>query len=126
MWGSTAPVENLQVSPNSTFSCQASGGSRTVTVTCTGTWTASSNRAWITLSRNSGTNGNTCVITCAENNSFDTRTGTVTFTYGNLSVTITVYQDSLPVTITVNPDTISAPAAGLTTQFSFTIDSRLE
>ena len=121
VWGSTAPVENLEISPSSLPSFSASGGSRTITVTSSGTWSVIANQDWITLSRFTGTNGQSVSVGCNTNSTFDSRWGTVTFSCGTLTRTVSVYQDGIERVIEVDPTSItSVPVNGGTYQFSIT------
>lgn len=66
-------------------------GSETIELASDGSWSATTD-SWITLSQNSGTTGGTITVSVAYNQ-FDTdRTGTVVFTNGEDTATLTVNQ----------------------------------
>lgn len=66
-------------------------GSETIELASEGSWSATTD-SWITLSQNSGTTGGTITVSVAYNQ-FDTdRTGTVVFTNGEDTATLTVNQ----------------------------------
>ena len=128
VWGQVAPVENLQLSPNGTVSFSAAGESKSITVTSHATWYVSKDSSnWISLNKNSGESGESCLITCTENTDFSPRTGTVTFTCGLLSESITVYQAPFEPEFVVEPTSFNLNSSASTTiTFSFTIDSRCD
>ena len=128
VWGAVAPVENLTLSPNGTVSFSAAGESKSITVTSHATWyVTKDNSSWISLSKNSGSSGESCWITCTENTDFSPRTGTVTFTCGTLSENITVYQAPFEPEFVVEPTSFNLNSSDSTTiTFSFTIDSRCD
>ena len=122
VWGSSAPVESLQLSPSSFSSgYSAAGGSKSITVTCTGTWSVSADQNWISFSRSTGTSGQSTAVICDVNDSWSPRTGTVTFSSGLLTQTVSVYQEGKEAVITLNPTTITVPStSSYSTQFSIT------
>lgn len=121
VWGSAAPVESLEISPSSLSNYNASGGSKTITITSSGTWSVSTSQNWISFSRVTGTNGQTTVVTCDSNSSFSPRSGLITFSCGTLTQTVNVYQDGVQPVITVDPTSISnVSSSGGTYQFSIT------
>jgi len=127
VWGRTAPVENLELSPSGTVHFDAAGQSKYITVTSHDTWYVTKDSNWISLNKNSGTSGQTCLISCAENTDFSPRYGTVTFTCGTRSETITVYQAQFVPEFVVEPTSFNLNSTASTTiTFSFTIDSRCE
>lgn len=70
-----------------------SGTSRSIRVEASGSWTASANVSWISLSRKSGSGNATVTVTLQKNKStVSSRTGTITFTCGNRSDTVTITQ----------------------------------
>ena len=91
-----AAEDYLSISPVE-FSIQASGGSRTVTVTSNTNWTISSDTEWCTCSPKSGGmgGGNISIIATA-NFTGSTRSAALTFTTGPVSKTCTVSQESTP------------------------------
>lgn len=82
------PDDSISVSSSSTSSPY------TVTVVSSGSWTASADVSWLTLSKTSGSAGTTTVkVTAAANTTGYDRTGTVTFTCGTATDTFTVTQE---------------------------------
>lgn len=68
----------------------ANRGSETIELASEGSWSATSD-SWITLSQNSGTTGGTITVSVAYNQ-FDDRMGSVVFTDGEDTATLTVNQ----------------------------------
>lgn len=69
------------------------GGSQTVTVTSSDNdWTASTTYNWISVSPLTGTVGDTVITIVVQPNIFSNRTGTVTFTDGVDTLTLTITQ----------------------------------
>ena len=66
---------------------------RAVTVSSSTGWTASDDAGWITLSKTSGTNGDSVIISASKNTSKATRTGKVTFVCGNAKAELKVIQN---------------------------------
>ena len=69
----------------------STGGSQTVELTSENPWTATTNDDWIMLSQYSGTTGGTITVTVVYNQ-FDDRMGSVVFTNGDDTATLTVNQ----------------------------------
>ena len=108
----------LTVSPTSQTP-SSSAGSFTITVTANVDWSASSAAGWLTVSPTSGSNNGTVTATYTANTGA-ARTGTITFTAGTLTQTVTVNQ-AIPVEISVSPTTQSiSPPAG---NFPITLSS---
>ena len=81
------------------FIYNASAGQDVTVTTNQGTWSASSNQTWCTVTPTTGTNGQTFTVTCT-NNSGALRTATITVTAGSATpVTVTVTQLPDPGTI---------------------------
>ena len=74
-----------------TLNLSASGGSGTVDVSSENPWTASTQSDWISITPISGLTDATVTIS-TNYNSFEQRTGTVTFTDGEDTIDLTVYQ----------------------------------
>lgn len=74
------------------------GGTSALTITTDEGWTASTNDGWITLSSASGIGETSINITVAANNG-QTRTGTVSVTDGNDTLTCSISQDFKPIQI---------------------------
>lgn len=68
-------------------------GSTTITLESDGAWTATTSSDWIRLSQYSGETGGEITISVLYNN-FDERTGSVVFTDGENSATITIEQSA--------------------------------
>ncbi|MBF0559753.1 MAG: putative Ig domain-containing protein, partial [Nitrospirae bacterium] len=104
--GKSTPNFNITLTPTSSAqTCTAytlsvttqtigsSGGNGSVTVTatpsgCTGSWTATSNSSWLTItSGSSGTTSGTVSYTVTANTSTNSRTGTITIAGQTLAVT---------------------------------------
>lgn len=75
-----------------------SGGTSALTISCDGDWSASTNSEWITLSSESGSGDSTINITASANTGLQ-RTGTVSITDGNDTLTCTISQDKYPVLV---------------------------
>lgn len=124
VWGQNAPVANIEISPNTSYYPTANGGSRTITVTSSGQWSASvssSATSWLHISRSTGTTGQTCIITCDPQPDFSSRSGSVTFSCGaSASQTVSVVQSGQEYSITVDPEEISCSSNKYTGSFSIT------
>ena len=71
----------------------AGGGIRTINVTSDSNWVVTFADAWITYSVGAGVGAGSTTITIANNPGVGSRTGTVVFTRGSLTATVTVNQD---------------------------------
>jgi len=59
-------------------------------------WSAWSNQSWLTMSRSTGGNQTQVTVYAAENTGINVRTGVITFTAGDATVTYTVTQAGAP------------------------------
>lgn len=88
-----ASVTTLSISPTSlTFSSLGTAHANNVTVTCSGSWTASTTTSWINLSKTSGTGNGSLTVSADRNTGTTSRSGTVTFKSGLLTRTLSVTQ----------------------------------
>lgn len=109
VWGSTAPVEQDSISTGGTtaMSFTSTGNvSHTVTITSNKDWTASASHSWIHVP-SSGVNGAVVSVRCDENTSTGSRAGSITFTSGTATATISVSQSGVEAYITINPEEIN-------------------
>lgn len=89
-----ATVLDISVTPGS-LSLEGSGQTKTVSVTASGSWSASKSDSWITLSATGGNAGTGITFSIGAGRNIGTpRTGTVTFVCGNSTATVTVTQGS--------------------------------
>ena len=95
-----------------TLSFTSSGGSQSVSIKSNQTWTASFDVSWLSLSTASGTGDATVSITAQANTYTDNRAGTVTFTSGGKTYTVTVIQDGAAIHFEITPTTITFTAKG--------------
>lgn len=87
------------------------GQSSNVTLGATGSWTASKDKSWITVSPTYGSSGQGQTLTIsAPRNTGEPRSGTVTVTCGNVQRTITVNQAS-DADLEVSSNTVNLTAA---------------
>ena len=84
--GALSPEDAISVDPTS-LAFEEEEGSKEVTVTATGEYTASSEVDWISTA----INGNKTTVTVAQNSGTE-RTSTITFTCGSKTATVTVTQ----------------------------------
>lgn len=80
-----------------TFNFTRDGGTQSFSFSCNRDWSASSTESWVTLSPSSGTTTDgeiTVKITCSANNTYDSRSATVTVRTDELSETVTVTQET--------------------------------
>lgn len=90
---SAAATTTLSISPTSlTLSALGVVAINNVTVTCSGSWTASTNNSWINLSKTSGTGNGTLTVSADRNTGSSSRSGTVTFKSGSQTRTLNVTQ----------------------------------
>ena len=111
----TSENYSISVSPSSFSNVLASGGTATVTVTTNDSWSVSSCPSWVTLSKSSGSAGSTNVIgTITSNTTSSIRTGSITFTCGTETATVSISQQKPAVdTISVSPTSFpNVPALG--------------
>ena len=81
----------FNVSPES-LSFSSSSESKSITVTSNLSWAASSDVSWLTLSNSSGLGNATLTLTTEANTSTNSRSGTVTFSAGGKTYTVSVSQ----------------------------------
>lgn len=74
------------------LSFDSSGGNQVVVLTANKLWTASSNQSWLRVSPSSGEGDANISISCAPNDTYDNRTGTIKIVSEELSQTISVTQ----------------------------------
>lgn len=118
--GATAQVRqeggggSLSVSPTA-LTADYTGGDKIMTINADTTWTATSKPNWVTLSQSSGYNGQTTVIvTFAQNTGDSARTGTITFSDGTRTATVSLSQDYHIVQnyLTASPSAVSYDYVG--------------
>ena len=102
---------NFSVTPT-TLSFTSSGGNQSVSVKSNQAWTVSFDVSWLSLSTASGTGDATVSITAQANTSTDNRAGTVTFTSGGKTYTVTVIQDGAATHFEITPTTITFTSKG--------------
>lgn len=104
-----------------TLQFDAKSGSKTFTVTTDGSWTASSNQSWLTLSPVSGKGTATVTAAAAENPTDQSREAVVTVKVGNMEKTILVTQTAHY--LTLKPTLFDAlPSTGGSHQLTITSD----
>lgn len=83
----------LTISPTSlTLSALGVAIANNVTVTCSGSWTASTTNSWINLSKTSGIGNGTLTVSADKHTGTSSRSGTVTFKSGSQTRTLNVTQ----------------------------------
>jgi beta-glucosidase len=87
----------ISVSPTS-LSIPASGGSPTLTLTTTGSWTVSTTDSWLSASQSSGS-GNTNITITAVSNTGAARSGTITVQGSGSSLQVVVAQSGAPINL---------------------------
>jgi hypothetical protein len=97
-----------------------SAGTKQLNIAANANWSASTASSWIVLSKTSGTETDSMIVTVTENTDTTRRTGTVILTSGNSTKTVTVTQDSTPVFINVTPGSLSFSNAVSSTQVKVT------
>ena len=115
----TGATPSLNVTPSSQ-SVAAPAGSTSFTVAANGSWSASSNATWCTVTA-SGTGNGTLQANYTENTSVDARTATITVTLsGATPVAVTVVQAGAAPTLAVTPTNQNVSAAAGSTSFAVT------
>ncbi len=112
----TQDAPTLSISPN-TLSFDASGGSKSVSVTSNTSWTVTSSETWCTVSSSSGSGNGTVSISVTANTSTSSRTAKLTFTSGDIRREVSVTQkgtsgtvsgdDAVSYTVTGNGKTVT-------------------
>ena len=98
-----------------------SGGDTKIFIHGTVQWNVSADIEWIKISSTNGSGNNTITVTADANNTASSRTGVITFTYGNSKTTVNVTQTGEAVRLNVEPSSIFVNANG--TSESITISS---
>lgn len=102
--------------PTRSFTKDGGGGS--ILTSGTGTWTATSNVSWITITpRTSGNAGDSCIYVVGSNFSADTRQGVITIGGKTHTVTQTGYS------ATLTPSSATVDLNGATGTISVTVDA---
>lgn len=102
--------------PTRSFTKDGGGGS--ILTSGTGTWTATNNVAWITITpRTSGNAGESCIYVVGSNFSADTRQGVITIGGKTHTVTQTGYS------ATLSPSSATVDLNGATGSISITVDA---
>ena len=78
----------------------------------TGDWQVSSDVEWLTFSRSSGSGDYTLTITAAKNNSVSTRSGIITFTYGDSKTNVSVLQSGESANLSVDASSVFVSSSG--------------
>ena len=86
-------LTTLTINPTSlTLSALGVAMTNNVTVTCSGSWTASTTNSWINLSKTSGIGNGTLTVSADKHTGTSSRSGTVTFKSGSQTRTLNVTQ----------------------------------
>lgn len=102
-------IDEIRIEPTNYRIELTSSGSFLVNVSANGIWSASTNNDWITVTK---TNIERATVAYTENNSVGWRQGTVTFTCGEASATLTIEQKGISGSITVEDTPTSNLSAG--------------
>ncbi len=87
-YGWATDATPISVTPTS-LTFDATGGSKSLSITSSESWTASSNQSWCTLSKTSGSGNGTITVSASANTTSSNRTATITIT-GSISAAKTV------------------------------------
>ena len=101
---------SIEVTP-STGTVGPDGGSFQVTVTSNVDYSVNPDVSWIIPA---GTDGGVLTFNVVANDQESDRTGTVTFSYGSVSKTVTIKQEAMVPVIEIEQKEFSVPAAGAT------------
>lgn len=110
------------------YNAGTQGNTYEISVTANANWSITSKPAWVSFSAMSGS-GSTSVTMSVSDNDGDTRNGTVTFTCGNITRTLTLQQfldGGTVYTFTITPYTLSFPSSGGSTTVSITSNGSWE
>ena len=119
---------DLSVSPAS-LSFTANGGTKTINITSSSSWTASSDQSWLTVSPAAGSNDAEVTVKAEANTSTSPRTAKITVTDGETSQVIDVTQAGENVSLSVSKSSLSFTEAGgsesvtITSNTSWTVTS---
>ncbi|WP_353480587.1 BACON domain-containing carbohydrate-binding protein [Haliscomenobacter sp.] len=121
----TQATSALTVSPT-TQAASAAAGNFAITLTSNVNWTVSSNAVWLTASPTSGSNDGSITASYTANTGA-ARSGTLTFSGGGLTRTVTVTQATPNLTVTPTTQSVSALegtfAITLTSNVAWTVNS---
>lgn len=95
----TAFFPQFSIEPEN-MSFSYTGGSSALTITTNDSWTASTTDSWLSLSSTAGT-GNSSINILASANTGLQRTGTVSVTDGNITLTCSITQEKRPILIPI-------------------------
>ena len=114
-----ACLADIVISPTS-IDYAVGGGGAAIKTSGTGSWTATTDVAWITIVKPSGNAGVSCTYLVSKNNGADTRTGHITIA-GNV---YTVTQKGCPVTLT--PSNINVGKNGASGVITASMDAGVD
>ena len=114
-----ACLADIVISPTS-IDYAVGGGGAAIKTSGTGSWTATTDVAWITIVKPSGNAGVSCTYLVSKNNGADTRTGHITIA-GNV---YTVTQKGCPVTLT--PSNINVGKNGTSGVITASMDAGVD
>lgn len=118
-----ASAPTLIVSPAS-LDFNSPGGTATVSISATTSWTVSESLSWISVSPTSGSNDGTLTVTCQENTSTTDRTGIITISGVGVSAQqVTITQQAAASSISVSPTVLDFTSTG--GNATFTIASNI-
>jgi len=101
-----------------TLSFEIEGGSQNIAISSNETWTISNNADWITVSPQSGNGNATVTIIASENEAFEARKTTLTFSSETKIVTIEVTQGAKEFYLELDKTTLTFEADGGTQNIS--------
>lgn len=83
------------------------GGTKSFSVTTKGSWMATCDKTWITLTSNEGSGNGTVYVQASTNTSEDDRSAVITIQSGSKSYPLYVTQKGVSITLTVTPGQLS-------------------
>ncbi len=92
--GVTVEENNVHISATEWVIPTIDAAQTAITVNSTASWSAAASASWITLSKTSGTNGNSVIVSASKNTGSASRTGKVAFTCGNAKAELKVIQNA--------------------------------
>ena len=95
-----------------TLNYLATGGTQNVNVDSDSTWSATTGDSWLSVLPSTGTGTAVVGITATNNTNVSSRSGSVVFTRGSKTKTVSIFQNGADTLIDVNPNSVTLTSDG--------------